>query len=65
MAKVECRNGSVVEIPSESILQQRLVKIIAESKRLKLLIRTARDLERIQKESTQDSRNPREGRANG
>lgn len=42
-----CESRNVIAIPSESVLAERLATIIAESKRLKLLIRTARELDRI------------------
>ena len=51
MVKNSKREGSLVAIPSVPVLQERLAHILAESKRLKLLIRTAKDLERLQSES--------------
>lgn len=38
----------LVSIPAEPILQERLARLLSESRRLRLLIRTARELERIE-----------------
>ena len=46
MAKFR-KSRNVIAIPSESVLTERLAIISAEAKRLKLLIRTARELELI------------------
>jgi hypothetical protein len=46
MAKVSEHRNSIA-IPSESVLMERLTKVLSEAKRLKLLIRTARELDRI------------------
>ena len=56
MAKVsEHRNQ--IAIPSETVLSERLTKVQSEAKRLKLLIRTARELDRIhsEKQTREDS----------
>ncbi len=50
MAKLS-GSRNVIAIPSESILTERLAIIVAEAKRLKLLIRTARELELIEPNS--------------
>jgi hypothetical protein len=50
MAKVS-EHRNVIAIPSESILSDRLTKVLSEAKRLKLLIRTARELNRIYSET--------------
>ncbi len=42
------RDTGLVDIPSPPILETQLAKILAEAKRLRLLIRTAKELERIE-----------------
>lgn len=39
--------SEIIEIPSPRILEERLQRILSEAKRLRLLIRTGRELERI------------------
>jgi|LakMenE18May11ns_1017448.scaffolds.fasta_scaffold8949711_1 hypothetical protein len=51
---------NVIAIPSEAVLKERLAKIESEAKRLKLLIRTAKELDRIHSETL-----PREGHSLG
>lgn len=54
------QNLSIVSIPCRNELQRRLNRVLAECKRLRLLIRTARDLERLNNQSLE-----REGLADG
>jgi|GEM_PF-3549653 len=51
---------NVIAIPSEAVLKERLAKIESEAKRLKLLIRTAKELDRIHSETL-----PREEHSRG
>ncbi len=41
-------DSGVVDLPSQPILKTRLAAVLAEAKRLRLLIRTAKELERIE-----------------
>jgi hypothetical protein len=50
MSKIS-EHRNVIAIPSEAVLKDRLAKIESEAKRLKLLIRTAKELDRIHSES--------------
>ncbi len=49
MSKIS-EHRNVIAIPSEAVLKDRLAKIESEAKRLKLLIRTAKELDRIHSE---------------
>ncbi|GAA5509520.1 hypothetical protein [Novipirellula caenicola] len=51
MAKNQKTGCDIVSIPSEQTLRSRLRIIVAEAKRLELLIRTAAELERIEIEA--------------
>ncbi len=42
---------NVIAIPSEAVLKDRLAKVASEAKRLKLLIRIAKELDRIHSET--------------
>lgn len=46
------RDSGLVDIPSPPILETQLARILAEAKRLRLLIRTAKELERIEADRT-------------
>jgi len=50
MSKIS-EHRNVIAIPSEAVLKDRLAKIESEAKRLKLLIRTAKELDLIHSES--------------
>ena len=50
---------NVIAIPSEAVLKDRLAKIESEAKRLKLLIRTAKQLDRIHSETVPREEQPR------
>lgn len=39
--------SEIIEIPSPQVLRARLERILSEAKRLRLLIRTGQELERI------------------
>ncbi|TWU24898.1 hypothetical protein Pla52o_11940 [Novipirellula galeiformis] len=52
MAKNQKTGCDIVSIPSEQTLRSKLRVIVAEAKRLELLISTARELERIELEAT-------------
>ncbi len=52
-------SDQIVAIPSRDHLQKKLEIILRDAKRLRLLIRTAKDLERLY------ASKEREGRANG
>jgi hypothetical protein len=59
MAKVS-EHRNLIAIPSETVLSERLTKVLSEAKRLKLLIRTARELDRIHSEKDSREDQPRE-----
>ena len=50
--RTKTKETGLVAIPSQPILEERLSGIIAEAKRLRLLIRTAKELERIEQDAT-------------
>ncbi len=53
----------LVSIPAEPILRERLARLLSESRRLRLLIRTARELERIELGDKPATDNRSEGEA--
>lgn len=59
MAKVS-EHRNLIAIPSETVLVERLGKVLSEAKRLKLLIRTARELDRIPTGDKPQEDQPRE-----
>jgi hypothetical protein len=59
MSKIS-EHRNVIAIPSEAVLKDRLAKTESEAKRLRLLIRTAKELDRIHTENDTREDKPRE-----